>query len=263
MPDMVCCLSGPALASVRAESDSMLGPATKRASIEGLKHNARLDLRLPDPLNDGSLACCRKEGVSSGEIVRSMILEYGTAQPRRLPIMAAGLKEAFVKRSKWIAGGIGGAAATGLAAMSLLFAPTASADDVDVEFALHFAEAARSSSIAGDYTIPLGEPMMIFADDPQLDADYGLIIKVSECPPQDQTARCELDWEIEIFEALDWHENELGGVSVTQKRVLATPQLSAERGGSVSFEIGAEGQDGAPLELISGEFMLRAEGGAP
>jgi hypothetical protein len=235
----------------------------KRSSIKGLKHNARLDVRMPDQLKDEFLARCREEGVSSGAVIRSMILDYVTAQPRRWPVMAAGLKECVVKRSKWIAGGIGGGAAAGLAAMSLLFAPTASADDVDVEFALHFAEAAQSSSIAGDYTIRLGEPMMIFADDPQLDADYGLIIKVSECPPHDQTASCELDWEIEIFQAVDWHENELGGVSVTQKRVLATPQLSAERGGSVSFEIGAEGQDGAPLELISGEFMVRAEDGAP
>lgn len=51
----------------------------KRSSIEGLKHNAKLDVRLPDQLKDEFLARCRKEGVSSGAVIRSMMLDYVTA----------------------------------------------------------------------------------------------------------------------------------------------------------------------------------------
>lgn len=106
----------------------------KRSSIEGLKHNAKLDVRLPDQLKDEFLARCREEGVSSGAVIRSMIIDYVMAQPRRWPGMAAGVKETIVKRSKWIVGGIGGGALAGLAGMSLLLAPAASALDVQMSY---------------------------------------------------------------------------------------------------------------------------------
>jgi len=235
----------------------------KRDRIKTLKHNAKLDVRLPDQLKDEFLARCREEGVSSGAVIRSLILDYVTAQPRRVPAMAARLKETIMKRAKWIAGGLGGSGLAGLAAMSVMFAPTANADEIEVEFALHFAELTQFSNMTGGYTIALGEPMMIFADNPQLDANYGLIVKVSECSPLRQNESCELFWEVEVFEALDWHENELGGVSVIDKRVLAAPRLSSERGASISFEIGAEGQDDAPSDLVSAEFLLRSADSAP
>jgi hypothetical protein len=82
----------------------------KRDRIENLKHNAKLDVRLPDQLKDAFLARCREEGVSSGAVIRSLILDYVTAQPRLLPVMAARLKETIMKRAKWIAGGVGGSA---------------------------------------------------------------------------------------------------------------------------------------------------------
>lgn len=106
----------------------------KRDRIETLKHNAKLDIRLPDQLKDEFLKRCREEGVSSGAVIRSLILDYVTAQPRRLPVMAARLKETIMKRAKWIAGGLGGSVLAGLAAMSFVFAPAASASQIKLSY---------------------------------------------------------------------------------------------------------------------------------
>lgn len=95
----------------------------KRDRIETLKHNAKLDVRLPDQLKDEFLARCREEGVSSGAVIRSLMIDSGMAQPRRLPVMTAGLQETAVKRSKWIAGGIGGGVFAAMTAMSVVFTP--------------------------------------------------------------------------------------------------------------------------------------------
>ena len=111
----------------------------KRDRIENLKHNAKLDVRLPDQLKDEFLARCREEGVSSGAVIRSLILDYVTAQPRHLPVMAAGVWETIMKRAKWIAGGVG-AALSGLAAMSFVFAPMANAEDYAVNFDVQLIE---------------------------------------------------------------------------------------------------------------------------
>ena len=167
---------------------------------------------------------------------------------------------------KWIVGGIGAAGAAGAGAAALLFAPVANAEDVEVGFALQFAEAGQTSSLSGDYRIALGEPIMLFFEDQPLEAQYGLIVSVNACPADapEEAARddappaCDLVWEFEIFEAVEWHKNELGGVSVTQKRVLATPRLTADRHAAVSFDVGSVTSDGAPYESVSGEFTVRA-----
>jgi hypothetical protein len=239
----------------------------KRDEIETLKHNAKLDVRLPDQLKDEFLARCREEGVSSGAVIRSLIIDYVKTRPRPVLAWLDQLKEMMVRRSKWIAGSLGGAAIAGLAAMSSVFAPLANAEDVEVEFSLQLAETAQSSNFWGDYQIAMGEPMMLFFEEHPLEGQYGLIIKVSECSPEGvreasdlpDNPSCEVVWEIEIFEAVNWHENELGGVSVTEKRILATPLLSARREGSVSFEIGSVMQDGTPVERIYGELLLRSD----
>jgi hypothetical protein len=101
----------------------------KRASIEGLKHNTKLDVRLPDQLKDEFLARCRAEGVSSGAVIRSMIIDYVFAQPRRLPVMAAGLKEMLMTRIKWVAGGVSAMGLAALTAMGLVFPPLAAAEE--------------------------------------------------------------------------------------------------------------------------------------
>jgi len=133
----------------------------KRDRTKKLKANAKLDVRLPDQLKEEFLARCREEGVSSGAVIRSLILEYLRTRPRRLQALAAGLKETVMKFRKWIVGGIGAAGAAGAGAAALLFAPVANAEDVEVGFALQFAEAGQSSSLSGDYRIALGERMMI------------------------------------------------------------------------------------------------------
>ncbi|MBL4537806.1 MAG: hypothetical protein JKP96_03980 [Oceanicaulis sp.] len=112
----------------------------KRDRIENLKHNAKLDVRLPDQLKDEFLARCREEGVSSGAVIRSLMIDYVTARPRRWSVMAAGVWETIMKRAKWIAGGVGGSALAGLAAMSFVFAPMANAEDYAVNFDVQLVE---------------------------------------------------------------------------------------------------------------------------
>lgn len=121
----------------------------KRDRVESLKHNAKLDVRLPDQLKDEFLARCREEGVSSGAVTRSLILDYVTARPRLLSVMAARLKETIMKRAKWIAGGVGGSALAGLAAMSFVFAPAASASQIKISY---FIEVDRT----GDWHVASG-----------------------------------------------------------------------------------------------------------
>ncbi|GGB67946.1 ribbon-helix-helix protein, CopG family [Glycocaulis alkaliphilus] len=239
----------------------------KRDRIKKLKANAKLDVRLPDQLKEEFLARCREEGVSSGAVIRSLILEYLRTRPRQLSALAEGLKETIMKGHRWVFGGIGAAAAAAMGTAVLLFAPMANAEDVEVGFALRVAEATQSSSMSGDYRIALGEPVMLFLEDQPLEAQYGLVIIVNACAVEapEEGARaarrpaCELVWEFEVFEAVEWRRNELGGVSVTEKRVLATPRLTSGRHAAVSFEVGAVTADGAPRGLVSGEFALRSE----
>ena len=68
-----------------------------RDQIESLKANAKLDVRLPDQLKDAFLARCRAEGVSSGAVIRSLILDYLKPRPRLWPAMAARVKETIVQ----------------------------------------------------------------------------------------------------------------------------------------------------------------------
>ena len=218
----------------------------KRASIEGLKHNARLDLRLPDPLNDGSLACCRKEGVSSGEIVRSMILEYGTAQPRRLPIMAASLKEMIVKRSKWIAGLSGGGAAAGLAATSVLLAPAAGAEDYALNFDVQLREVqaheTRSNRIESTVRLASGEPVRFEFPRPHHGEPAQFAVELVGGPCDASVRSCPengLDIRMEIIRLED-------------NKVLSTPHVIVEAGQPARIEVGQN-----PGTLI--RVSLRAE----
>lgn len=239
----------------------------KRDRTKKQKANAKLDVRLPDQLKEEFLARCREEGVSSGAVIRSLIVAYLGTRPRLLSAMAAGLKETVMKFRKWIVGGIGAAGAAGAGAVALMFAPMANAEDVEVGFALQVAEAGQTSSLSGDYRIALGERMMIFLEDQPLEAQYGLIVRVNDCAaePAGEGAgdaappACDLVWEFEIFEAVEWHTNELGGISVTQKRVLATPRLtSSGRHAAVAFDVGSVTSDGAAYGSVSGEFTVRA-----
>lgn len=238
----------------------------KRDRTKKLKANAKLDVRLPDQLKEEFLARCREEGVSSGAVIRSLILGYLKTRPRRLQAMAADLKETVMKFRKWIVGGIGAVGAAGAGAAALLFAPVANAEDVEVGFALQFAEAGQTSSASAEIRLPLGEPVMIFFDDLPLESQYGLMVRVNTCAADAAENRsaatralsCEHVWEIEVFEAVEWRRNELGGISVTEKRVLGTPRLASGRHAAVSFEVGSVTSDGAPYGSVSGEFTVRA-----
>jgi hypothetical protein len=208
----------------------------KRSSIEGLKHNTRLDVRLPDQLKDEFLARCREEGVSSGAVIRSMILDYVTAQPRRWPAMAAGLKETVVKRSKWIAGGIGGGAAAGLAAMSLLFAPTASAEDVRVDYDLKLEGVQEDLSISHGHDTALGQGWLIIPAYQDGSFTYAVEMNVRNCREDELRLdlACEVAFDIEIIEVLDYYENQFGGVTITEQRRVANPIVFGRFGQAIT-----------------------------
>jgi hypothetical protein len=226
----------------------------KRDRIETLKHNAKLDVRLPDQLKDEFLARCREEGVSSGAVIRSLILDYVTAQPRRVPVMAARLKETVMKRAKWIAGGVGGSALAGLAAMSFVFAPTASAEDVKVDYELRLGNGEAELSFSHTYVTELGEALMIFPESQNGDITHAVLLNVRACSPEDRetAAECEVVFVVEIMEVLDYYNNELGGITVTEKRVLSKPVLMGTLGRPALVEVGSE-----PGEFV--RMMMRAE----
>ncbi|XBQ14919.1 MAG: hypothetical protein ABL308_08065 [Oceanicaulis sp.] len=166
----------------------------KRDEIERLKHNARLDVRMPDQLKDEFLARCREEGVSSGAVIRSMVVDYLLAQPRRWPDMTVGVKEAITKRAEWLLGGLGGAATAGLAAAGLLFAPLAGAEDYVVDFDLALQEATdnelRSNRIETTVRLTSGEPLRFELPHARSGsaAEFAIELTASPCAPAPERA---------------------------------------------------------------------------
>ncbi len=104
-----------------------------RDPYAGLKHNSKLDVRLSDQLKEEFVARCQEEGVSTGTMLRSLIIDYVCAG--RSPWMARAI-EAVVARIRWVAGAVGAAGAAIIAAVALLFPPLASAGD-DLALAYH------------------------------------------------------------------------------------------------------------------------------
>ena len=222
----------------------------KRSSIEGLKANAKLDVRLPDQLKDEFLARCRQEGVSSGAVIRSMILDYVTAQPRRWPAMAAGLKERLMKRSKWIAGGIGGGAATVLAAASLLLAPTASADEYAVALDVHLREAGesefRSNWVSSTVRLASGEPF-------RFDFPTAAPGDVAEFAVKLTVKPCEAQTDVCPDGVLDIH---LDIIRLANEETVFSPRIMVIAGQPAAMQIGDD-----PGTLMS--VNLRAEPVSP
>jgi hypothetical protein len=214
----------------------------KRDRIETLKHNAKLDLRLPDQLKDEFLKRCRAEGVSSGAVIRSLILDYVTAQPRRVPAMAARLKETIMKRAKWIAGGVGGSVLASLAAMSFVFAPMANAEDVKVDFELRLGDGGGDLTISNSYLTKFGEPLMIIPESANGEITHAVVLDVRACTEADrETATgCEVVFEVEVMEVLAYEHNERGGITIIEKRVLSTPVLMGALGRPALVEVGYE-----------------------
>ena len=229
----------------------------KRDQIETLKNNANLDVRLPDQLKDEFLRRCQEEGVPASAVIRSLMIDYIKARPRHWSVMAAGLKENVVKRSKWIAGGIGGVLATGLTAMSVMLAPMAAAEDIEVRFDLTVAEGQSTSDFSGTYKAEWGESFMVFHETDIATSDIGLTIEVRQCQPTDHFADigCDVVFDIEVFEAVEWRDNELGGVDITDKRVLAEPVLLVELGNQAAFQVRSDVNDDSPIDLISGNLL--------
>lgn len=206
----------------------------KRDRIESLKANAKLDVRLPDQLKDEFLSRCREEGVSSGAVIRSLILDYVTARPRRLPDMAALLKETLMKRVRWIAGGVGAMAAAGMATMSVVFAPMASAEDYAVNFDVQMVERngfeTRRNRMETTVRQDAGEVRRYDFPDPGSDepAPFAIELRVIPCEgTEPQCPKDGLDIQMTIFRAQD-------------QTVLSTPRFLVVAGESASLAIGGD-----------------------
>ena len=224
----------------------------KRDEIERLKHNAKLDVRLPDQLKDEFLARCREEGVSSGAVIRSMVLDYVIAQPRRWPAMAAGLREMIVKRSRWIAGGIGGSVIAALAVTSVLIAPTASADDVELMFEVDIERPGAGHRVESTVSLDYGRPET-FRFPPSRDEAgayfYEVSVLANPCEPDD---RCAAD-NVRVDVAITRHD-EGGETAVAHPSLLtqygrsARIQVSAGEALSIGVEIHAQRVNTAALD---------------
>lgn len=217
----------------------------KRDRIETLKANAKLDVRLPDQLKDAFLARCRDEGVSSGAVIRSLIVDYLTASSRRRPAMAASVKETVMKRAKWIAGAIGGAGLAGMGTVALVLAPAANAGDVDLDFLLTL-ETADGSEYSWSWDHPaLFDEAAVLMPEEFAGSRYGLRVTVSPCRvDSERLARdCDVFLRLAVLE-LDVERGPDNTPLITDQVVVAEPMLA--------------GRFGAPMEarLISndGEF---------
>ena len=156
----------------------------KRDEIEQLKHNARLDVRLPDQLRDEFLARCREEGVSSGAVIRSMIIDYVTAQPRRWSVMARPVKEAMMRRAKWIAG-LGGGAVTAMAGAGLVLWSSATAEELSVDFDLQVSQdrgdVRETNRVASTVVLEAGQRRRFEAPEGDTAPQWAFEITVNRC----------------------------------------------------------------------------------
>lgn len=209
----------------------------KRDQIDGLKHNARLDVRLPDQFKDEFLARCREEGVSSGAVIRSLMLDHLT-RTRRMSAMAEGLKESAMKRAKWIAGFAAGGAAASLAAASLVFAPTANADEVVLNYFIQLTnlDGTGNSIWQGDFGTELEGPVTVLPLQRYRNDPHSIEVTARPCDERDAPS-CDVIFEIALysFDLID--EGEEGQI--------ATRVMTTHFGSGTSFSIDLE--DGRTL----------------
>lgn len=209
----------------------------KRDRIETLKANAKLDVRLPDQLKDEFLARCREEGVSSGAVIRSLIIGYVLDRPRRWSTRLSWLKEAMMKRFRWTLGAAGAAAVAAMSAAALVFAPTASAEDVHVDFELTIETGGDGETFSGSHVTELGQVWLILPSDESGTVRYALNMSVRGCTDTERAADvdCELMFDVEFFEVLAYDDNQWSGVNITEKRPIANPQMSGELGQTLNY----------------------------
>ncbi len=208
----------------------------KREWIESLKNNTRLDVRLPDQLKDEFLARCRAEGVSSGAVIRSLIIDYLKSPPTQVATWLRQIKETIVKRSKWIAGLTGGAAAAGLAAMSVLFAPMASAEEVRVDYQLRVSVDGELQSFSGMAEMGLGDGLI----DAPVNADGEVVVRIVILPRACDAAALSLDPACEV--AFQLHVFQVSGEELGT--LLASFNLFGQVGEAMNFA--NFNNDGAP-----------------
>jgi hypothetical protein len=203
-----------------------LGPAMKRDQIECLKNNANIDVRLPDQLKAEFLDRYQAEGVSASAVIRSMMIDYILAQPRHWSAMLAGLKERVMKRSKWIAGVAGGALASALAAMSLVFAPMAAAEEVTLIFEVSFAPRDGGHyTWQGDFEAAWNERVVIYPETLE-GSRYGLAVMAQSCDALRDLMGdfCEVVFQLELLE-LDVEPDGNGGINVLTEDVISNPRV--------------------------------------
>lgn len=212
----------------------------RRDQIERLKHNTRLDVRMPDQLKDEFLARCRQEGVSSGAVIRSLILDYVTKRPS--PWLTR-YKEMIVRRSRWIAGGASACITAGLAAFGIVFAPVASADDYTVALDVELRETGeheiRSNRMASTVQIAIGERLRV--DVPpgsnRTEARFAVDMVAMPCPLDLEICPDQgLAFDIEII----WLET---------GEVISSPRITVETGQLATLDIGQNSRTQISVKL--------------
>jgi len=208
-----------------------------RDQIEQLKHNTKLDVRLPDRLKDEFLDRCRAEGVSSGAVIRSLMSDYLTRRRRR-STMASGLKESVMKRGKWVAGLATGGVAAGLAATSLVFVPAANADEVVLNYFIQLTnlDGMGNSIWQGDFGTDLEGPVTVLPLQRHGADPHSIEVQARPCDGGEASS-CDVVFEIILysFDLID--EGEEGQI--------ATRVMTTRFGSGTSFSIDLE--DGRTL----------------
>ena len=229
----------------------------KRSSIESMKHNAKLDVRLPDQLKDEFLSRCREEGVSSGAVIRSMIIDYVLAQPRRMPAMAVGLKEMIVKRSKWILGGLGGSVVAGLSASSILMAPVASADDMRVDYQLRFSLDGEMVSFSGAHELGLNDGLIINPANADGEVPVQLVVLPRRCHADALILDpdCEVAYQLHILKVDNHTLTDEGHIEVTETTHIASLNLFGQVGRPLNYSHVVDNDDPpVTIQIVANEI---------
>lgn len=214
-----------------------MGLAMNRDQMESLKHNSKLDVRLPDELKATFLNRCRENGVSSGWVIRSLMFDY-MERPKSLSARVSGLKELMMRRTKWMAGITSGGLVASLAGASLLFAPSASADEVVLNYFIQLTtpDGTGNSVWQGDFGTDLNGPVTVLPLQRHGSNPHSIEVLARPCDA-DAAPSCDVIFEIALYSYDLIDEGQEGQIA---SRVMTT-----RFGSGASFAI--ELEDGRTL----------------
>lgn len=214
----------------------------KRDRTKKLKANAKLDVRLPDQLKEEFLARCREEGVSSGAVIRSLIVGYVPDRRRGSPVRLASLKVMMMRRVRWIIGLIAGGTAAATGTLALVFAPSASAEDLRLDY---FLEVGKFTVAQGRLLAPFDQP--VTSPTTGDENPHHFSVTARPCAP-DAQAPCSPDRL--ILEMVIYREGPQG------REIVSTPTLIVHPDNMAAIGIGQ--QDNRDVTLVLFPVLTRS-----